>query len=102
MPNAEILVADLDVTFGQHPLAHWKQVLDVARLPYGVVQIPEEIVLDPQLHANGILVPFDDDASGTRYTVNSPVTIAESPKVAPRRAPELGEHTDEVLGHKAK
>ena len=73
------------------------EVLDAARLPYGVVQIPDEIVKDPQLLANEIIIPIDDGAAPPRYTVNSPVTIKEAPKVAPRVAPGLGEHTDQVL-----
>src|SRR5262249_29742495 len=37
-------------------------------------------------------------AAPTRNTrLSSPVTVKESPKVAPRVAPGLGEHTDQVL-----
>lgn len=83
--------------FGAHPLAHWKKVLDAARLPYGVVQIAEEIVNDPQLLANQILVPIVGGGANPRLTVDSPVVIKESPKVRPGVAPELGEHTEQVL-----
>jgi crotonobetainyl-CoA:carnitine CoA-transferase CaiB-like acyl-CoA transferase len=62
-----------------------------------VVQIPDEIVQDPQLLANEIIIPIDDGSAPPRHTVNSPVTIKEAPKVAPRVAPGLGEHTDQVL-----
>jgi formyl-CoA transferase len=100
--NAAALVADLDRTFGAQSLEYWKKRLDGARLPYGVVQVPAEIVKDPQLLANDIIVPIADgaasDGSGPRYTVNSPVSVQESPKVPPRVAPGLGEHTDQVLG----
>jgi crotonobetainyl-CoA:carnitine CoA-transferase CaiB-like acyl-CoA transferase len=95
--NAAALVAELDRVFGVQPLADWKKVLDAARLPYGVVQIPDEIVQDPQLLANEIIIPIDDGSAPPRYTVNSPVTIKEAPKVVPRVAPGLGEHTDQVL-----
>jgi formyl-CoA transferase len=95
--NAWALVAELDRTFGAQPLAHWKQVLDQARLPYGVVQIPEEIVNDPQLRANDIIVPIANGAATPQYTVNSPMTIRQAAKVAPRPAPELGQHSDQVL-----
>jgi crotonobetainyl-CoA:carnitine CoA-transferase CaiB-like acyl-CoA transferase len=61
------------------------------------VQVPDEIVKDPQLLANDIIVRIDDGGTTPRYTVNSPVTIREAPKVAPRLAPELGENTVEVL-----
>ena len=95
--NAVALVDELDRTFGAQPLAYWRKALDGARLPYGVAQIAEEIVKDPQLLANEIIVPIADGSATPRYTVNSPVTIRESPKVAPRVAPALGEHTDQVL-----
>jgi formyl-CoA transferase len=95
--NSGAFVAELDRVFSAHPLAHWKTVLDAAHLPYGVVQIPEEIVNDPQLLANQILVPIVDGGANPRLTVDSPVVIKESPKVRPRVAPELGEHTEQVL-----
>lgn len=95
--NAAALVVELDRTFGTQPLAYWKKTLDAARLPYGVVQVPEEIVKDPQLFANDIVVPIADGSATPRYTVSNPIAIKESPKVPPRIAPELGEHTDEVL-----
>jgi formyl-CoA transferase len=95
--NAAALVAELDRAFGSQPLAHWKTTLDAARLPYGVAQVAEEIVKDPQLLANDIIVPIADGGASPRYTVNSPVTIKGAPKVPPRVAPDLGEHTDQVL-----
>ena len=96
--NSEAFVAELDRVFGAHSLAHWKKLLDAAHLPYGVVQIAEEIVNDPQLLANQILVPIEDGGVIPRLTVDSPVVIEESPKVKPRMAPELGEHTEQILG----
>lgn len=95
--NAEVLVAELDRTFRSQPLDFWKEVLDAARLPYGVVQVPAEIVKDPQLLANDVIVPIADGSAEPRYTVNSPITVREAPKVAPRVAPELGEHSNQIL-----
>jgi formyl-CoA transferase len=42
----------------------------------------------------GALVPFAD---GAGLTVSSPFHLAGETKVAPRRAPAIGEHTDVVL-----
>jgi formyl-CoA transferase len=95
--NSSALVAELDALFANQFLSYWKNVLDAARLPYGVVQIPEEIVKDPQLFENRIVVPIDDGSASPKYTVDSPLTVKDSPKVAPRRAPSHGEHTNEVL-----
>jgi formyl-CoA transferase len=43
---------------------------------------------------NEVLVPFEND---TLLTVNSPIWIDDSKKVQPRRAPGIGEHSDQVL-----
>ena len=57
---------------------------------FGVVQIAEEIINDPQMHLNGIFAPVKDPQVGARYTVNSPVQVAGVDKVSPARAPRLG------------
>jgi len=90
------LAAVLDAEFRSQPLAHWKQVLDKARIPYGVIQTPEEAAQDPQLRANDIVVPIEG-ARDVEYTVNNPLTLRGIPRVPARRAPEHGEHNDEIL-----
>ena len=59
-------------------------MLDSAGLPYGVVRVPEEIVNDPQLHANKIIVPIANGGGERKFTVDSPFTIEEQSKVAPK------------------
>jgi len=78
------------------PNRHWKEVLDTARVPYGVIQSPEEAAADPQLRAADIVVPIEG-ARDLDYTVNKPITLRGLARVAARRAPEHGEHNDEVL-----
>jgi formyl-CoA transferase len=97
LQNAAALVEILDPLFASQPLPYWKKVLDDARVIFGVVQIAQEIINDPQMHLNGIFAPINDPQSGARYTVNSPVQVAGVDKVSPARAPRLGEHSDEVL-----
>ena len=86
----------LDTEFRARPLAHWKEVLDQARITYGVIQTPEEAAEDPQLRANDIVVPIEG-AADLEYTVNNPITLRGLARVPARRAPEHGEHNDEVL-----
>jgi len=78
------------------PNRHWKEVLDTARVPYGVIQSPEEAAADPQLRAADIVVPIEG-ARDLDYTVNKPITLRGLARVAARRAPEHGAHNDEVL-----
>jgi len=96
--NAAALVEVLDPVFSAKPLEHWKKVLDVGRVIYGVVQIADEIVNDPQMLENEILAPVSDPSIGATHTVNSPVQVAGVRKVTPSRAPRLGEHSADVLG----
>jgi len=43
---------------------------------------------------NDVLVPFEND---TMLTINSPIWIEGNQKIKPRRAPGIGEHSDEIL-----
>ncbi|MEU6347505.1 CoA transferase [Streptomyces sp. NPDC046977] len=95
--HAAEIAAVLDRTFATRPLAEWRELLDAAGLTYGVVQTLEECARDPQLLANRVLVPIEDGAGGQHLTVDSPVRLDQEPKVPPRPAPDLGEHTDSVL-----
>jgi crotonobetainyl-CoA:carnitine CoA-transferase CaiB-like acyl-CoA transferase len=95
--NAAALVDILDPLFAGQPLAFWKQVLNAARVIFGVVQIAEEIIHDPQLEANGIVVPLDLPGKPTMRTVSNPIQIMGEQKVKPCAAPQLGQHGAEIL-----
>ena len=92
--NARTLVEILDEEFQKRDLAGWRKTLDEAGLIFGVVATLEDMPKDEQMRASEVLVPFEND---TMLTVNSPVWVEGAGKVPPRRAPGVGEHTDEVL-----
>ena len=94
--HAAELAEVLDVEFRTRPLGYWKLVLDEARVTYGVIQTPEQAAKDPQLRAADIVVPIEG-ASDLEYTVNNPITLRGLTRVPSRRAPEHGEHNDQVL-----
>jgi formyl-CoA transferase len=94
--HAGELAALLEAEFHAQPLTHWKEVLDKARIPYGIIQTPEEAAEDPQLRAADIVVPIEG-AAELEYTVNNPLTLRGIPRVPARRAPEHGEHNTEIL-----
>ena len=95
--NAASLVEILDPLFASQPLAHWKKQFDDARVIYGVVQVAHEIIDDPQMHLNKVIVPVKDPAIGATHTVSSPMQIAGVDKVVPARAPDLGQHSVDIL-----
>ncbi|WP_142280376.1 CoA transferase, partial [Mycobacterium paraense] len=94
--HAGELATLLDTEFRTQPLTHWKEVLDKARIPYGIIQTPEEAARDPQLRAAEIVVPIEG-AADLEYTVNNPLTLRGMARVPARRAPEHGEHNAEIL-----
>src|SRR5260370_276849 len=57
--NMSVLTAIIDETFSSQPIAHWREVLDKAHIPYGLVRDPQDVINDPQLQANNIVVPLD-------------------------------------------
>jgi crotonobetainyl-CoA:carnitine CoA-transferase CaiB-like acyl-CoA transferase len=95
--NAAKLTEILDEVFASHPLAYWREALDQAHITYGIVRHPSEAMNDPQLVANDIIVPLEGAGEHLKLTVSSPLKVHDIAKVPARRAPDLGEHNDELL-----
>jgi crotonobetainyl-CoA:carnitine CoA-transferase CaiB-like acyl-CoA transferase len=95
--NASALTEILDAVFTSKPLQHWREALDHARITYGIVRHPSEAMSDAQLLENDIIVPLEGAGEQLTHTVSSPMKVHGVSKVAAKRAPEIGEHNDEVL-----
>ena len=61
------------------------------------VQLVEETVLSEQLIVNEMVVPPVDDGMDLGLIINHPVKIDKVAQVGPKRAPNLGEHSREIL-----
>ena len=55
------------------------------------------LIADLELRANDIVVPIEGAGGHITSTVSSPMQVHGVAKVPARRAPELGEHSDEIL-----
>jgi crotonobetainyl-CoA:carnitine CoA-transferase CaiB-like acyl-CoA transferase len=95
--NAAPLRDILDDAFGKQPMAHWRDVFDKAHITYGAILEPSEVVNDPQLKANNIVVPLEGAGGKLTFTVSSPMQVHGLEKEPARRAPELGEHNAQIL-----
>jgi crotonobetainyl-CoA:carnitine CoA-transferase CaiB-like acyl-CoA transferase len=95
--NAAQLRAILDDVFAKEPMQHWRQVFDKAHITYGAILDPTEVVNDPQLRANNIVVPIEGAGGKLTLTISSPMQVHGVAKEAARRGPSLGEHNDEIL-----
>src|SRR6266852_3764602 len=79
------------------PVSHWYEVFSGAQITFGAVREPQEVVNDPQLRANDIVVPLEGAGEKLTSTISSPIQVHGVTKVPARRAPGIGEHNDEVL-----
>ncbi len=95
--NRPQLTSMLDEIFGSQPMSHWYEVFSGAQITFGAVREPQEVVNDPQLRANDIVVPLEGAGEKLTSTISSPIQVHGVSKVPARRAPRIGEHNDEVL-----
>ena len=95
--NMAQLTAILDEAFSAQPMAHWHDVLERAHITFSVVMEPAEVVKDPQLRANDIVVPIEGAGGKLTFTISSPIQMHGVAKVPAKRAPEIGEHNEEIL-----
>ena len=97
MANMPQLSAILDEVFGAQPMTHWYEVFNGVHVTFGAVRGPEEVIHDPQLRANDMVVPLEGAGGKLTSTISSPIQVHGVAKVSARRAPELGEHNEQVL-----
>src|SRR5712671_3070953 len=73
------------------------RILGAAGVPCGACQDTGEVLADPHLKAREMIVDVDFPTRGTYQTVGCPIKLSNSP-VEVSRPPQLGEHTDALLG----
>src|SRR6204780_1560568 len=95
MENMPQLAEILDQVFVAEPMMHWYQVFNGVHVTFGAVRGPREVVENPQLRLNDIVVPLDGAAGKLATTISSPIQVHGIAKVPARRAPALGEHNAE-------
>jgi formyl-CoA transferase len=95
--NMPQLAAILDEVFGAQPMPHWYEVFNGVHVTFGPVRGPQEVINDPQLRANDIVVPLEGAGERLTSTISSPIQVHGIAKVPAKRAPELGEHSEQVL-----
>lgn len=95
--HAAELIAELDAIFATRPLDEWAAIF--AGEPdffWSPVNSIEDLIADEQFQAIGGVVDVPDGRSTTAM-VNTPVDFRGTPAGPRSMAPELGQHTEEVL-----
>jgi crotonobetainyl-CoA:carnitine CoA-transferase CaiB-like acyl-CoA transferase len=87
----------LEETFLGRTLEEWKVRLNEAELPWAPVQNFPEVTADPQARANDFFVSYNHPVYGHIEGVANPIKLSKSPATVRMPAPEIGQHTEEVL-----
>jgi crotonobetainyl-CoA:carnitine CoA-transferase CaiB-like acyl-CoA transferase len=88
---------DFAAIFLQKTTAEWLEVLLAEDIWCGPVYKYADVEQDPQIAANEMLISYEHPTAGTVRTVGIPVKFQGTPGTIARPAPQLGEHTDEIL-----
>lgn len=95
--NRDALIAELEATFGERPRDEWIALLKAANLPCGPVNDYAAVAREPQVVANDYLTTLRDPALGEIGVVGSPIHMSATPSGPRATAPDLGQHTEEIL-----
>src|SRR5689334_15921938 len=96
--NRGLLADAIEAITRQQPRAHWLAVFEANDIPCGPINDYAQVFADPQVQAREMMVETDHPTLGRTRTLGSPIKMSSTPPDVTRRAPLLGEHTDEILG----
>jgi len=91
--NGPELVAIIDAVVAQKDMAEWKEIFRQNDVIWGPVPSTQQVSTDEQMEANGVFAEIEPGVK----TVMNPLTFDGVERTKPRMAPEIGEHTVEVL-----
>ena len=95
-------VAEIDEAIGawtsQRAVAQVLEVLNAASVPVGRIYTAEDIAHDPHYRARDMILPVTTPEGLTIEVPGIVPKLSATPGAITRRAPVLGEDTDEVLG----
>ena len=75
----------------------WAAILDRIEVRYAPVNDYAQAASDPLVITNNYIVELEDVNGETRRVVGSPIKMSDTPTSPSASAPELGQHTEEVL-----
>ncbi len=96
--HAEECVSTLDKVFVTKTREEWVMLFEQGGdIPFTPLHDMDDVVTDRQVLENDYIVEFDHPVWGKIKTTGFPVHFSNTPASIRREAPELGQHTEEVL-----
>jgi len=97
MANVESLTEAIQSRLRVQTSAHWLALFDNAGVPAGPVHTIGQALSHPQTLARGMVVEVDHPTLGQMQAVGCPIHFSDTPTQIDRAAPDLGQHTREIL-----
>lgn len=92
------LVAEIQSAIGAREWAEWQPIFEAWDSPWELVKTIAEVARDPQAEENGYFFDVEvSDGTSVKLAAGPVGFDGRSAPASPRRAPLLGEHTDELL-----
>ena len=95
--NHESLFPILAEIMSRHTTDAWVEALEAIGVPCGPVNTVDKVANDPQVLARDMIAEVEHDITGTVQVPGIPIKLSETPGQIDAPAPNLGEHTSEVL-----
>lgn len=91
------LIDHLERRLASRPAAEWLDELEQATVPCAPVNSIDQVFQDPQVQARGLRIDLPHPSAGHVPGVANPVRFSATPVSYGAAAPQLGQHTHEVL-----
>jgi crotonobetainyl-CoA:carnitine CoA-transferase CaiB-like acyl-CoA transferase len=92
-----VLASAIEDVTSQRPRGHWLEQLERVGIPCGPINTYQDVFRDPHVLAREMLVEIDHPVLGPTRALGTPIKMSGTPLNPRRRAPLLGEHTEEIL-----
>ena len=97
LKSNEKLVKIFEAHMNKKTVSDWLNIFDKAGVPSGEVKFVEELTDNPQVIENDLVKEIEHPILGNIKMVGPMVKMSETPLSIHLPAPELGEHSNEVL-----
>jgi formyl-CoA transferase len=95
--NRSRLAALIEAETEKQPRRHWLDLLERHGVPCGPINTYDQVFADPHVQSRRMVLDTEHPTLGRIQTLGSPMKMSRTPPLPGRRAPLLGEHTEEVL-----
>ena len=96
--NVGPIIERLGEVIAERPAQEWLERFHAEGVGASLVVLPQELIDDEQAKANDVLVAPSDPEVGVPWIINHPVRLEGVDEIGSVRPPEVGEHTEEILG----